>query len=59
MNKQQVHDLVDALPDEIDYEELTYQLYLLRKIEIAEQSVRDGKLIPHEEVVRESETWLS
>lgn len=56
--KRQVLELVEDLPDEIDIDELMYRLYLRQKLETAEKDVREGLLVSHEEVIRETSEWF-
>jgi hypothetical protein len=56
--KQQVLDMIKELPEKIDVDELMYRLYLRQKLEAAEEDVREDRLIPHEEVVRETSKWF-
>ncbi len=56
--KQQVLDMIKALPEKIDVDELMYRLYLRQKLEAAEEDVREGRLISHEEVVKETSKWF-
>jgi hypothetical protein len=49
--KQQVINLIKELPEKIDIAELMYRLYLRQKLEAAEEDVREGRLISHEEVM--------
>jgi hypothetical protein len=55
--KQQVLDLLQDLPDQVDIEEVIYRLYLRQKLELAEQDVRENRLISHAEVVKETSKW--
>jgi len=57
ISKQQVIELIEDLPEEIEIDEVMYRLYLRQKLEDAEQDVRHNRLISHEEVVRETATW--
>jgi predicted transcriptional regulator len=57
MAKQQVLDLLNDLPDQVDIDEVIYRLYLRQKLELAEQDVRDGRLFSHAEVVKETSQW--
>lgn len=57
MPKQQVLDLVNDLPDQVDIDEVIYRLYLRQKLELSEQDVREGRLHSHAEVVKESSQW--
>jgi hypothetical protein len=56
--KQQVLDMIKELPEKIDVDELMYRLYLRQKLEAAEEDVREGRLISHEGVVRETSKWF-
>ncbi len=56
--KQQVLELIKDLPDEVDIDELIYRLYLMQKLEAAEEDVRQGRLVSHEEVVKETSKWF-
>lgn len=55
--KQQVIDLLNDLPEQVDIEEVIYRLYLRQKIELAEQDVREGHLVSNAEVVKETSKW--
>ena len=56
--KDAVLKLLDTLPEDTSMEEIQYHLYVLQKIQIGEQAIRDGRVIPHEEVMRELAEWL-
>jgi len=56
--KQQVFELLKDLPDELDIDEIMYRLYVRQKLETAEKDVREGRIISHEEVVRETSKWF-
>jgi predicted transcriptional regulator len=56
--KRQVLDMIKDLPEQIDVDELIYHLYLRQKLEAAEKDVREGRLISHEEVVKETSKWF-
>jgi hypothetical protein len=56
--KQQVFDLIKDLPDELDIDEIMYRLYVRQKLETAEKDVQQGRIISHEEVVRETSKWF-
>lgn len=58
ITKRQFLELVKDLPDEIDIDELMYRLYLRQKLETAEKDVREGLLVSHEEVIRETSEWF-
>ncbi len=56
--KKQVFELLEDLPDELDIDEIMYRLYVRQKLETAEKDVREGRIISHEEVVRETSKWF-
>ncbi len=56
--KQQVFELIKDLPEEVDVDEIIYRLYIRQKLETAEKDVREGRIISHEEVVRETSKWF-
>lgn len=58
MNKRDVLQVVEGMPDEIDLDELIYRFYVIRKLERAEEDLRAGRTISHEEFVRRSNEWL-
>ncbi len=58
MKKQEVLDLVQRLPDQIDPEQLMYELYVKAKLERAEEEIARGDLVNHEDVVKRSQEWF-
>ncbi|GFP19806.1 hypothetical protein HKBW3S03_01310 [Candidatus Hakubella thermalkaliphila] len=56
--KRQVLDMIKDLPEQIEVDELIYRLYLRQKLEAAEKDVREGRLVSHEEVVKETSKWF-
>jgi predicted transcriptional regulator len=59
IEKRKLLRIIDALPDKVDIEEVLYRLYLRQKLEAAEEDVREGRLVSHEDVVAENERWFS
>lgn len=57
MKKNAVVDLVRAMPDEIDVDDLIDRLFLLAKIEASEAAIAAGDVLSHDEVVRMSDEW--
>ncbi len=57
ITKEQIRDMIEELPEEIEVEELIYRLYLRQKLESAEEDVRQGKVVPHQDVVKEISDW--
>ncbi len=58
ISKKQVLEIVKDLPEEIDIDEIIYRLYLRQKLEAAEEDVREGRVVSHEEVVGETSKWF-
>lgn len=56
--KQQVLELLNDLPEQVDIDDIIYRLYLRQKLELAEQDIREGRLTSHAEVVRETSEWF-
>lgn len=56
--KDQVIDMTKDFPDEVDVDEFMYRLYLKEKLETAEEDVREGRVISHEDVVKETSKWF-
>ena len=58
MRKQEVLDILEHLPEQMDPEQLMHQLYLTAKLERAEAAVSNGDVLSHEEVVKRSREWF-
>ena len=58
MSKDRILEVVEALPDDVDVDSLIEKLYLLRRLEVAEQEIAEGKLIEHDEVEKRFASWL-
>ena len=59
--KEQIHRLVDSLPEERErlVEELQYRLYVLEKIENGMRELDQGRGVSHEDAQRELAKWLT
>lgn len=57
MKKQEVIDLVNRFPDEVDTEQLIDELYLRAKIDKAEQAISEGRVVSQDEVEQRSQQW--
>jgi len=58
MEKQRVLEVIDELPPEVDLDSLIERLYLLRRMELADEEIAAGRLLEHEEVERRMAPWL-
>jgi len=58
MKKQELLEVLQRLPEEIDPEELMHELYLRAKIEKAELAVDQGRTFSQEQVVERTREWF-
>lgn len=58
MKKQEVLNMLDQLPEDIDPEQLIHELYVRAKLERAEAAVQRGEVVSHDEVVKRSCEWF-
>jgi hypothetical protein len=59
MKKQELLDILERLPDEIDPEQIMRELYLKVKLDRAEAAVAKGQVVSQEEVVQRSREWFT
>ena len=57
--KENAIDFIKKLPDNLSVEEIAYKLYVNEKINKAQEQIREGKYISHEEVKEKMKKWLS
>ena len=57
LKKQDLHEWVESLPESVDLDEALYRLHLYVKLMAAEDDVRAGRTLTHEEVVHETAKW--
>jgi len=55
--KADVLDLVEALPDDIDIEDLIYRLYLREKLAAAEADIAAGRTVSADEARSQAASW--
>jgi len=58
VSKSELHELVDTLPDEPSLEDLLYAVYVRRAIERGRADEEAGRLISHEEAMKQIDEWL-
>ena len=57
--KQQVRELLDRLPEAVTYAEIIDAVDLLDAIEESEADIAAGRVIPHEQVMKElHDKWI-
>jgi hypothetical protein len=57
--KEEIKNLVDAMPDDLTWDEVVYRLYVRKRVQRGVASLDQGKGIPHEQVMREMRTRLN
>jgi len=58
MTKQDVLDIIDHLPEQIDAEQLMTELYVKAKLDRAEAAVARGEVVSQEAVIQRSRQWF-
>ncbi len=57
--KEDIIKLIQDLPDDATLEDIQYHLFVKQKLLRAEQQIKEGKTIPHEEVMEKArEKWF-
>ena len=56
--KQATLKMLQSLKDDVTYEDIMYELYVLEKIYNAEQQLDRGEFYTHEEVKKKLKQWL-
>jgi S-ribosylhomocysteine lyase LuxS involved in autoinducer biosynthesis len=56
--KQDVQQVVDALPDEATLDDAIHALYLRAMLDRAEDDVRNGRVLSHEQAKKRLAKWL-
>jgi predicted transcriptional regulator len=57
--KDKVRVLLDSLPDDCTFEDVQYGLFVLTRIQEGLDAVERGDVIPHEEVEKRMQKWLT
>jgi predicted transcriptional regulator len=55
--KEEALQAIQQLPDNVDFEEIVYRLYVINKVHQGMTDVENGNTITHEELKREIEQW--
>jgi len=48
--KEEARRLIDKLPDQATWDDIMYEFYVKKKLEVALESAQEGRVVPHEEV---------
>jgi uncharacterized protein (DUF433 family) len=57
-DKQETIDFLKTLPETVSLEEIIYHLIVRREIFLGLKDIKENKTIPHEQVVKEMETYM-
>jgi hypothetical protein len=55
--KQDAIEAIERLPDNVDFDEIVYRLYVLHKVRQGMQDVEAGRGISSDELAHEIEQW--
>jgi hypothetical protein len=55
--KKEAIDAISSLPDSATIEDMMYRLYVIDKVHMSKEAVRNGKVITVEELKREIQAW--
>lgn len=56
--KQATLDLVERLDDDVSFEDIIYELYVLEKIQRGMKDAEEGRVVSHEEAKQRLSRWL-
>jgi predicted transcriptional regulator len=56
--KQLIKRLIDRLPKDATIEDVQYRIYVLQKIQAGEADASAGRLVPHDNVMKDLQRWL-
>ena len=58
-DKEVVRNLLERLPESAALDDITEEITILQRTRYAEAEIAAGRTIPHEEVARRMEKWIS
>ena len=50
--KEEAINLINRLPDEVNWDDIMYEMYVKKKIELGIKAADEGCVVPHDEVKR-------
>ena len=50
--KEEAINLITRLPDEVNWDDIMYEMYVKKKIDLGIKAADEGRVVPHEEVKR-------
>ncbi len=57
--KEQVQEILEALPEDASLEDIQYHIYVRQKIQLGMDDIEAGRVISHEEVRQRFAKWLT
>ncbi|MCS4198075.1 hypothetical protein [Salinibacter ruber] len=57
--KEATLELVGRLEDDVTFEDIMYELHVLRKIERGRKDAAEGRTVPHGEAKERLDQWLT
>jgi len=48
--KEEARKLIDKLPDQATWDDIMYEFYVRKKLEVALKAAQEGRVVAHEEV---------
>lgn len=48
--KEDAKRLIDKLPEQVTWDDIMYEFYVKKKIELGLKAVEEGRIVPHEDV---------
>ena len=58
-SKDKVLNFIKSLPNDLSVEEITYRLYVNERILKAQQQIKEGNFLTHEEAKEKMKKWLT
>ncbi len=56
--KEDVIQMLNGLPDEVDYDEIMAEIYFRKRVDKSLKQIDEGKTITHEEAVKRLSKWI-
>lgn len=50
--KDEAINLISRLPDEVNWDDIMYEMYVKKKIELGLKAAEEGRVVPHDQVKR-------
>ena len=48
--KEEARKIIDKLPDQATWDDIMYEFYVKKKLEVALKAAEEGRVVPHEEL---------